>query len=102
MSEWFDTSCYVLQAPFQYGNAGRDTIEGPGLVNFDLNASKYFELREKMRLQFRSEFFNMMNTPYFGKPDTTVGSATFGKITGLARGGTANTRIIQFALKLVF
>jgi hypothetical protein len=102
LAQWFDTSCYVLQPPYQYGNAGRNTIEGPGLVNFDLNASKYFVIRENVRLQFRSEFFNLMNTPYFGKPDTTVGSATFGKVTGLARGGSANTRIIQFALKLVF
>jgi len=102
LDRFFDTSCYVLQPLYQYGNAGRDTIEGPGLVDFDLNAAKNFVIREKIRLQFRSEFLNLMNTPYFGKPNTTVGSPTFGKVTSLARGGTANTRIIQFALKLTF
>jgi hypothetical protein len=102
LDRWFDTSCYVLQPEFQYGNAGRNTIEGPGLVNFDLNASKSFNIREKTRLQFRSEIFNLTNTPHFGKPISTLGSPTFGKITSLARGGTANTRIVQFGLRLMF
>jgi hypothetical protein len=102
LSRWFDTSCYVLQPAYQFGNAGRNTIEGPGQVNFDFNVAKDFVIQEKKRLQFRSEFFNLTNTPYFGKPISTLGSPTFGKITGLARGGTANTRIVQFALKFLF
>jgi len=102
LSKWFDTSCYVLQAPYTYGNAGRNTIEGPGLVDFDLNLAKYFTIQENKRLQFRSEFLNLMNTPYFGKPGRFLGTPTFGEITSLARGGSANTRIVQFALKFVF
>jgi hypothetical protein len=97
LQRWFDTSCYVLQPLYQYGSAGRDTIIGPGLVDFDLNLSKEFAIREHKRLQFRSEFFNIMNTPYFAKPISTLGAPTFGQVTGLARGGTANTRIVQFA-----
>jgi hypothetical protein len=102
LSEWFDTSCYVLQPLYQHGNAGRDTIEGPGLVDFDLNVAKAFTIREKYRIQFRSEFLNLTNTPYFGKPGRVLGTPTFGEVTSTARGGTANTRIVQFALKLVF
>jgi hypothetical protein len=102
LTRWFDTSCYVLQPLYTYGNAARDTIIGPGLVDFDLNASKEFAITERVRLQFRSEFFNLMNTPYFAKPNSTLGSPTFGHITSLARGGTANTRVIQFALKVKF
>ena len=77
LKRWFDTSCYVLQPLYQYGNAGRDTIIGPGLVDFDLNLSKEFMIRENKRLQFRSEFFNIMNTPYFRKTDLDVGDADF-------------------------
>jgi hypothetical protein len=102
LAKWFDTSCYVLSPLYKLGNAGRNTIEGPGLVNLDLNLSKDFTIREQKRLQFRAEFFNLTNTPYFGKPGRTLGTATFGNITGLARGGTSNTRTIQLALKFIF
>ncbi|MCW5977910.1 MAG: carboxypeptidase regulatory-like domain-containing protein [Bryobacteraceae bacterium] len=102
LSRWFDTACYVPQPLYQHGNAGRNTIEGPGQVHLDLNVAKDFSIKEGVRLQFRSEFFNLTNTPYFGKPNTSVGGPTFGMITSLARGGTANTRIVQFALKVVF
>ena len=102
LERFFDTSCYVLTPLYRYGNSGRNTIEGPGLVNFDLNLSKDFRVLEGKKLQFRAEFFNLTNTPYFGKPGRQLGSPTFGAVTGLARGGTANTRVIQLALKFMF
>jgi hypothetical protein len=102
LGKWFDTSCYVLQPIYQHGNAGRNTIEGPGLANLDLNASKDFTIREGMKLQFRGEILNLTNTPHFGKPITTLQSPTFGTVTSLARGGTANTRIVQLGLKFLF
>jgi hypothetical protein len=92
----------VLTPLYRYGNSGRNTIEGPGLVNFDLNLSKDFKVHEEKKLQFRAEFFNLTNTPYFGKPGRQLGSPTFGTVTGLARGGTANTRVVQFGLKFLF
>jgi hypothetical protein len=102
LGRWFDTGCYALQPMYQHGNAARNTIEGPGLANMDLNASKEFAIRENKRLQFRAEMFNLTNSPHFGKPNTTLQSATFGAVTSLARGGTANTRIVQLGLKLSF
>ena len=102
LDRWFDTSCFVLTPLYRYGNSGRNVIEGPGLVNFDLNLSKDFKIIEDKSLQFRAEFFNLTNTPYFGKPGNVLGSPTFGKITSLARGGTANTRVIQLGLKFIF
>ncbi len=102
LSRWFDTSCYALTPLYQWGNAGRDTVQGPGLVDFDLSVAKDFPIHEQKRLQFRSDFLNLANTPYFGKPGNTLGGPTFGKITSLARGGSANTRIVQLALKFLF
>src|SRR5207244_761564 len=48
---------------------GVGCMREPGLVNFDLSIFKNFALREGMRLQFRSEFFNVSNTPFFGLPE---------------------------------
>lgn len=102
LSRFFDTSCYVLTPLYRWGNSGRDTIQGPGLVDFDLSVAKDFAVHENKRLQFRAEFLNLSNAPYFGKPQASVGTPTFGKITSLARGGTANTRIVQLAVKFLF
>jgi hypothetical protein len=64
----------------------------------DFSAFKNFRFTETRRLEFRSEFFNLLNHPIFGQPNGTVGTPSFGGIT--------NTRIdsreIQFALKLVY
>ena len=55
-----------------------------------------------MKLQFSGEIFNLTNSPQFGKPVTTLQNPTFGTVTSLARGGTANTRIVQLGLKFLF
>jgi hypothetical protein len=83
-----------------YGNEGVGVVRSPGLVNFDFSLFKSFELREGMRLQFRSEFFNATNTPYFGVPGgvgLTLGTSTFGRITA-----AGDPRVVQFGLKLLF
>jgi hypothetical protein len=102
LDRFFDISCYELTPLYKYGNSARNTLEGPGLVKFDLNLSKDFKVHEEKKLQLRAEFFNLTNTPYFGKPGRFLGSPEFGKVTGLARGGSANTRIIQLGLKFLF
>jgi hypothetical protein len=82
-------------APF--GNLGRNAFRTPGLEQWDLGVDKNFTIREGMRLQFRSEFFNILNHTNFGVPGYTVNSSTFGTITT-----TYPPRQIQFALKLLF
>jgi hypothetical protein len=69
-------------------------------VNFDFSLFKNFQVREGIRVQFRTELFNATNTPYFGAPGSvglTVGTPTFGRITS-----AGDPRVIQFGLKLVF
>jgi hypothetical protein len=85
---------------------GRNTLLGPGLFKWDLALNKDFRLpmSEKSRLQFRGEFFNILNHPNFGKPDanvfTTAGrrAATAGLITSTV----TTSRQIQFGLKMMF
>jgi len=85
---------------FRFGNAGRNTIRGPSLENFDFSLFKNFKIREQIKLQFRGEFFNVFNHPNFGQPATQVGAATIGTITSLAANTTM--RQSQLGLKLLW
>ena len=80
-----------------YGNLGRNTFRTPGFEQWDFAANKSFLIREGMNLQFRSEFFNLLNHTNFGVPDSKITDAAFGTIRS-----TYAARQIQFALKLLF
>jgi hypothetical protein len=95
LGRWFDTDAFVRQANFTFGNAPRNAVESPGLVNFDLAVYKQFELVERVNLQFRAEAFNALNTPHFGNPGNQLGPSGFGVISGAGDG-----RTLQFGLKL--
>jgi hypothetical protein len=101
-SLWFNTANFVnrINNPslpqYRYGNNSRNNIIGPPLVNVDFSTAKNFRFSERRGLEFRSEFFNVMNHPIFGQPGTTVGTRNFGVITGTR----IDSREIQFALKL--
>ena len=82
-------------APF--GNLGRNAFRAPGLEQWDLAVNKSFRITESSSLQFRSEFFNVLNHTNFGVPNQTSNSAAFGTITT-----TYPPRQIQFSLKLMF
>ncbi len=92
-----------------FGNSGVGMVRGPGQHNLDIAIERTFPVRETKSFRFRTEFFNVTNTPQFGNPSTNLGytdptllnpsaSSIFGKISGTV----ANPRIIQFAVKFVF
>jgi len=97
-NEWFNTKAYVQQADFKFGNAGRNTVIGPGITNWDFSAHKDFSITERARLEFRFECFNFLNHPIWADPDTYFPDGTFGQIAGTRH----DMRELQFALKLVF
>jgi len=80
-----------------FGDLGRNAFRSPNLEQWDLAADKNFQIRESMRLQFRSEFFNITNHTNFGIPNTQMNSTAFGTIRT-----TFPARQIQLALKLIF
>jgi hypothetical protein len=80
------------------GTAGRNIIRGPGFANMDLMIGKQFQIREGMRVQFRSEYFNVTNRVNLGAPILDVNNANFGKILTTA----TDPRILQFGLKFQF
>ncbi|MFZ0593660.1 MAG: TonB-dependent receptor [Bryobacteraceae bacterium] len=80
-----------------FGDLGRNTFRAPGLAQWDLAANKTFRVKERLSLQFRSEFFNVLNHTNFGLPTPITTNAAFGTIRT-----TYPARQIQFALKAVF
>ncbi len=81
----------------QFGSEGRNVVRGPGIANLDASLLKTFALRERARLQFRAEVFNLLNHANFGLPDNDLASPNFGRV--LAAGPP---RLLQFGAKLLF
>jgi hypothetical protein len=95
---WFNPSAFATPAPYTYGNAGRNTLLGPGRTNFDWSLFKNFPVREQMLFQLRFEAFNVFNHPQFGYPNQTVGNSQVGQITGIV----GNARNLQASLRFQF
>jgi len=98
---WFDTS--VFQAVPRFGNLGRNVVIGPTFNNTDFSITKNTRLGDTYRLQFRTEFFDVLNHANFGQPGNVAGSPSFGQITStrFPTGESGSSRQIQFALKLL-
>jgi len=95
---WFNTAAFSLPPLGSFGNAGRNTVITPGLVQWDASLLKNFRFTERKSLQFRFEAFNAPNHPNLGNPNRSFVSSSFGKITGTR----TNMRELQFGLKLLF
>jgi len=103
VNQWFNPNAFVLPAAGTYGGLGRGVFTGPGLADMDVSLFKNTALSERTSLQFRAEFFNVLNHPNLGPPNATVFSsgainASAGLITTLA----TTPRQIQFGMKLIF
>ncbi len=100
---------YQLPALYTWGSEARNAIYGPGLRNLDFSMFKSFSLRERAHIEYRAEFFNLLNTPNFSNPNAGLPSLTPGTYTYSSYGSfgsitstSNNNRSIQMALKLVF
>lgn len=80
-----------------FGDVGRNAFRALSFEQWDFAANKNFSIREGIKLQFRSEFFNLTNHTNLGIPTTQTTSSAFGTIRT-----TFPSRQIQFALKLLF
>lgn len=80
-----------------FGNAGHDSLRGPGYFDIDLAVSREFRLRENLALHVRAEAFNALNHPNFGLPNGNISSSSFGQITS-----AFDPRILQASVKIVF
>jgi hypothetical protein len=108
---WFNPANFSQPPDGQgnYGTLGRNAFRGPDRVNFDLALAKTTNLfGERVKAEFRAEFFNILNHTEFDNPSVSnLGNPTFGQITSTTNktNGTAgdpNSRIIQLALRVTF
>jgi Carboxypeptidase regulatory-like domain len=102
-NQYFNPNAFLVPLNGTYGTAGRDILEGPGLVSVDLSLSKRIAIRERLNLQFRAEFFNVLNHTNFNSPNPIVFTAATGgpsSTAGLITSTTTTSRQIQFGLKL--
>lgn len=131
INRWFDTEAFqvvtckkdYLADRCHYGSSGNAILDGPAFKNLDFSAFKNFSLREKMRLQFRAEFFNLFNSPNFATPNASLNATgaflprrdpVTGQIgpdppqggrvggPGTITSVIAPMRVIQFGLKFLF
>ena len=110
-NQWFNPNAFTLPAFGTYGNLGRATLTGPGLATLDLSLLKTVAIFERASLQFRAEFFNLLNHANFGPPNaivftngTTTASTTpaISPTAGLITATATTSRQIQLGLKLIF
>ena len=117
LNQFFNTSAFVPSRPIlgggnlgtpnnpafdpnnPFGNTPRNFLYGPGQKNLDFSVVRFIPLGEKVRGEFRTEFFNLFNWTNFANPNNNIAvPATFGRITATSSG----PRVIQFAFKASF
>jgi hypothetical protein len=96
---WFDTTAFREPALGTFGTIGRNTLRGPGSFGIDFSAFKSFQMpwSEGHKLEFRAEFFNLLNHTNLGNPNTARINALFGRITSAGA-----PRIVQLGLRYAF
>jgi hypothetical protein len=94
---WFNTNAFAHAATGQFGDVGRNTMDGPAFQQWDFSAIKTIPIRERMSVQFRAEMFNIFNNVNFELPNNDINSPGFGQIVAAQPG-----RIVQLALKFQF
>jgi len=97
IQKWFNTQAYVLNDLGTWGNAGRNTVIGPGIFKFDASIIRNFRIKSDT-LQFRLEAFNVLNNPIWDDPNTTLTSPLYGTINNTRQ----PMRELQIGLKYVF
>ncbi len=106
IGHWFDTTAFAFQPAGTIGSEHRNQLYGPGLQRVDLSLFKNFDITERLKLEFRTEAFNVLNTAQFVNPNAAlslsggVPVSTFGTITSTAN--AYNPRLVQFAARLKF
>jgi hypothetical protein len=115
IADWINPAAFATPAG-EFGTAPRDLLRGPGTWQIDLGAGKTIPLSERASLQFRAEFFNILNHPQLGPPQATFNPSNttgFGSIitainlntaivNPITPVGSGTPREMQFALRLAF
>ena len=102
---WFNPAAFAPPQPWQWGNAARDDIWGPGMWNYDLSARKAFNVTERLRMQLRGDFLDAFNHFNLGSPNNTIADTVDGgsrvPTSGMITSGSGS-RVIQLGVRLDF
>jgi hypothetical protein len=98
IARWFNTDAFALNTLGTFGNAGRNTFFGPGITNVDASIIRNFRMMGNKALQVRLEAFNLLNTPIWNDPNTTLTSPLYGTINSTRK----PMRELQLGVKFVF
>jgi hypothetical protein len=96
-TQWDDPSAFEANPIGTFGDAGRGSLLAPGLVNFDVEVSRFFTLFRETKFEFRVEAFNIFNHANFGVPDGNLQDPTFGQVLSAAA-----PRILELGAKYTF
>ena len=105
VSEWYNPAAFIAPPNGSgfYGNLGRNSLTGPGVTEWDYSMFKDTALRERLRLQFRAEFFNILNHSNFNTPNLVVFTPSgVSPTAGIITSTSTTSRQIQFAAKLLW
>jgi hypothetical protein len=104
-NQWFNPAAFAMPPANSgfYGNLGRDTLIGPGVATWDFSVLKDMSVTERAKLQFRAEFFNILNHANFNTPNAVVFTPSgVSPTAGVITSTSTTSRQIQFGLKLLF
>jgi hypothetical protein len=97
LTRWFDTSAFAQPAQFTFGNSPRAGLRGDSRQTVDATLSREFPLTERFKLDFRGEFYNLLNHANFDLPGHVYGAANFGSVLSAQPG-----RAIQLGARISF
>jgi hypothetical protein len=99
INDWLNPAAFSQAPEFTFGDISRFlNVRGPGLFNVDLSLFKTFSFKDRVKAQFRAEALNSTNSVYFGTPNTTFTSSSFGVITSQIN----NPRLVQLGVRATF
>ncbi|MGB7169662.1 MAG: hypothetical protein WBD32_11720, partial [Acidobacteriaceae bacterium] len=104
-SSWFNPCAFSnpnLLGEIRFGTAGRNSVTGPGFVDFDFSLMRNQPIAEKDTLQLRADLFNMFNHPNFDVPDRIFDDPTFGALISANAYGNRPPRQLQLAARFSF
>ena len=78
---WYNPAAFAPVTAQRFGTTGRNILAGPGVWNTDMSISRTFPIRENLKFEFRTEFYNLPNTSHFNAPDNTVNDSSFMQVT---------------------
>jgi hypothetical protein len=97
LQHYFNTAAFAHPANFQFGNSPRSVLRGPGSDSVDASVAKTFPVTDRLKTEFRGEFFNLFNFANFDVPGHILGNPDFGIIN------TAKpARTVQLVLRVIF